>query len=152
MPSNRLQEAFLSRHLQILEAPIQLSTKESRAHGQRGFSTTVQAPESAKFLNEVSGFMKQSAANWAARSPARLLAKKEAPEELSENAHTVKGRQRKASIEAKGELFAQLERVKRSENQALNRAKKKELYTTAAYQQAGPREKEILAQSFKEEF
>jgi hypothetical protein len=60
--------------------------------------------------------------------------KRKADNELSDNTHTIRGRQRKQALEAKGVLHAQLDREKRNDNQAINRANKK-LVNSTEYQQ-----------------
>lgn len=51
--------------------------------------------------------------------------KRKVDNKLSDNTHTVHRRQQMQALKAKGALHVQLDRVKRNDNQAINRAKKR---------------------------
>ena len=76
--------------------------------------------------------------------------KRKADDELSDNIHTVRGRQRKQALEAKGALHAQLDREKRNDNQAINRAKK-QLLNSTAYQQATLTSQEAMEKKLEDD-
>lgn len=69
--------------------------------------------------------------------------KRKADNELSDNTHTVRGRQRMQALEAKGALHIQLDREKRNDNQAINRARKR-LVNSTEYQQATPTDQQTM--------